>query len=68
LGSASGGASRPGTRRAGNLTPVPAVLAGLVRHSKDSILAVPGWKPSLGKVPGQFGLPDLLRLAGVLAP
>jgi hypothetical protein len=47
-------------------TIVAEVLRGLVLHSKDSILATPGWKPTLGKVAGQFGLPDLLRLSGNL--
>jgi Animal haem peroxidase len=42
------------------------VFAELVRRSEDSILAAPGWEPTLGTHPGQFTLPDLLRLAGVL--
>jgi Animal haem peroxidase len=45
---------------------VAEVLTELVRHSEDSILASPGWKPVLGKTPGKFELTDLLRLAGVL--
>ncbi len=45
---------------------VAEVLTELVRRSEDSILAIPGWKPTLGKTPGTFELPDLLRLAGVL--
>ncbi|MEV6345178.1 LysM peptidoglycan-binding domain-containing protein [Actinoplanes sp. NPDC051851] len=48
-------------------TLVAEVLIGLVRRSEDSILAAPGWKPSLpSEKPGVFELPDLLRLAGVL--
>ena len=44
------------------------VLVGLVRRSTDSILSVPGWKPSLPSAkPGTFNLTDLLRFAGVLA-
>ena len=43
------------------------VLVGLVRRSTDSILSVPGWKPSLPSAkPGTFTLTDLLRFAGVL--
>ena len=45
---------------------VAEVFAELVRRSEDSILAEPGWKPSLGATPGKFELADLLRLAGVL--
>jgi hypothetical protein len=44
---------------------VAEVFAELVRRSEDSILAAP-WQPTLGAHPGQFTLPDLLRLAGVL--
>lgn len=49
-------------------TLVAEVLVGLVRRSTDSILAQPGWTPSLPSAePGQFELADILRLAGVLA-
>ena len=48
-------------------TIVAEVLVGLVRRSKDSILSVPSWKPSLpGAAPGKFVLADLLAFAGVL--
>ncbi len=48
-------------------TIVAEVLIGLVRRSTDSILSVPGWKPSLPSAkPGTFTLTDLLRFAGVL--
>jgi hypothetical protein len=46
-------------------TLVAEVLIGLVRKSVDSILSQPGWTPTLGR-DGSFGLPDLLRLGGVL--
>ncbi|MCY1145477.1 LysM peptidoglycan-binding domain-containing protein [Actinoplanes sp. Pm04-4] len=49
-------------------TLIAEVLIGLVRRSPDSILAQPGWTPSLPAAkPGQFELADILRLAGVLA-
>jgi nucleoid-associated protein YgaU len=48
-------------------TLVAEVLVGLVRRSADSILAQPGWQPSLPSAQaGRFELADLLRLAGVL--
>jgi LysM repeat protein len=48
-------------------TLVAEVLIGLVRRSKDSILAQPAWEPSLPSAqPGTFELADLLRFAGVL--
>jgi nucleoid-associated protein YgaU len=48
-------------------TLVAEVLIGLVRRSEDSILRLPGWKPSLPSAdPDHFRLPDLLRFAGVL--
>ncbi|GAA2642438.1 LysM peptidoglycan-binding domain-containing protein [Paractinoplanes durhamensis] len=48
-------------------TLVAEVLVGLVRRSADSILAQPGWTPSLPAAkPGSFELADILRLAGVL--
>jgi hypothetical protein len=47
-------------------TIVAEVFTGLVRRSQDSFLAVPGWKPTLGRTPGQFTLPDLLHLSGNL--
>jgi len=43
------------------------VLVGLVRRSEESILKLPGWRPSLpAATPGTFELADLLRFAGVL--
>src|SRR5262249_31636150 len=45
---------------------VSEVLIGLVRRSDDSILGGPTWSPTLGPIPGQFSLRDLLRFAGVL--
>lgn len=45
---------------------VAEVFAELVRRSEDSILAAPGWRPTLGAREGHFTLADLLRLAGVL--
>ena len=47
---------------------VAEVLIGLVRRSRESILDQnnPPWRPTLGPIPGEFNLPDLLRLAGVL--
>ncbi|MCM4076376.1 LysM peptidoglycan-binding domain-containing protein [Paractinoplanes hotanensis] len=49
-------------------TLIAEVLVGLVRRSPDSILAQPGWTPSLPSAkPGAFELADILRLAGVLA-
>ncbi|RPJ85534.1 MAG: peroxidase [Acidobacteria bacterium] len=50
-------------------TLVVETMVGLVQRSEDSILRTPGWKPSLGQSGNAqaFELPDLLRLAGVLA-
>jgi hypothetical protein len=45
---------------------VAEVLIGLIRRSEDSILKNRNWSPTLGSTPGEFNLPDLLRLAGVL--
>jgi hypothetical protein len=49
---------------------VAEVIIGLIRASKDSILASDfnphGAFPMFGKTPGEFTLPDLLQLAGVL--
>ncbi|APR83203.1 Myeloperoxidase, thyroid peroxidase, cyclooxygenase catalytic domain protein [Minicystis rosea] len=45
---------------------VARVFANLVRQSADSILATPGWTPTLGPKPGVFRLNDLLELANVL--
>lgn len=45
---------------------VAEVLYEMVRRSDDSILATSAWAPSLGQTSGDFTLPDLLRLAGVL--
>src|ERR687898_1299475 len=48
-------------------TLVAEVLVGLVRRSADSILATPGWAPSLPSAkPGIFELADLLRFAKVV--
>ncbi len=48
-------------------TIVAGVLIGLARHSADSILDVPHWRPTLpSAVPGTFLLRDLLATAGVL--
>ena len=48
-------------------TLVAEVLVGLVRRSEDSILATPGWVPSLpSATPGRFELADLLRFAKVV--
>ena len=48
-------------------TLVAEVLVGLVRRSHDSILASPGWVPSLPSAkPGKFELADLLRFAKVV--
>ena len=48
-------------------TLVAEVLVGLVRRSHDSILASPGWVPSLPSAkPGTFELADLLRFAKVV--
>ena len=46
---------------------VAPVLIGLARRSDDSYLSDPGWLPTLGPDKEDFTLPDLLRLAGVLA-
>jgi hypothetical protein len=46
-------------------TIVAEVLIGMVRRSEDSILAQPGWKPTLGKKPGVFTLFDFFLLADV---
>ena len=49
-------------------TIVAEVLVGLIRRSKNSILRVDDWEPTLPSVrPGKFTLSDLLRFAGVLA-
>ncbi|WP_433824913.1 LysM peptidoglycan-binding domain-containing protein [Actinoplanes sp. CA-015351] len=48
-------------------TIVAEVLVGLVRRSEDSILKIPGWRPTLPSAKaGTFELADILRLAGVL--
>ena len=48
-------------------TLVAEVLVGLARRSTDSILATPGWVPSLPSAkPGRFELADLLRFAKVV--
>jgi nucleoid-associated protein YgaU len=48
-------------------TLVAEVLVGLVRRSEDSILATPGWVPSLpSATAGKFELADLLRFAKVV--
>lgn len=49
-------------------TIVAEVLIELVRRSEDSYLRIADWKPSLPSADANvFRLPDLLRLAGVLA-
>jgi hypothetical protein len=48
-------------------TIIAEVLIGLIRRSEDSILADNSFAPTLGSTPGVFNLPDLLRVAGVLA-
>jgi nucleoid-associated protein YgaU len=58
-----------GGRRLGPVagTLVAEVLVGLVRRSADSILATPGWVPSLpSATAGRFELADLLRFAKVV--
>ena len=45
-------------------TIVAEVLIGLVRRSADSILAIPGWRPTLNGG-GDFKLADLLQLAAM---
>ena len=47
-------------------TIIAEVLIGLIRRSEDSILADNSFAPTLGSTAGEFRLPDLLRLAGVL--
>lgn len=47
-------------------TIIAEVLIGLIRGSRDSILRIKNWQPTLGPVPGRFTLRDLLVLAGVL--
>ena len=48
-------------------TLVAEVLVGLVRRTDNSILATPGWVPSLpSATPGRFELADLLRFAKVV--
>jgi hypothetical protein len=47
-------------------TIVAEVFIGIVQGSKTSYLGAPnGFKPTLGKVPGQFTIVDLLTFAGV---
>ncbi|MDZ4367392.1 MAG: heme peroxidase, partial [Afipia sp.] len=47
-------------------TIVAEVFIGIVQGSKTSYLAAPnGFKPTLGKVSGQFTIVDLLTFAGV---
>ncbi len=48
-------------------TLIAEVIIGLIRRSDDSILDGGNFSPSLGRTAGQFDLPDLLRLANVLA-
>jgi hypothetical protein len=46
-------------------TIVAEVLIEVLRHSSDSILFDPHWRPTLGNTPGKFDLEDLLKLASV---
>ena len=46
-------------------TIVAEVLIGLIKWTENSILSQPGWKPTLGTLPGTFTLKDLFRLGGV---
>lgn len=47
---------------------VAEVLVGLLEGDRNSFLrAFPKWQPDLGPAPGQFGLTDLLQIAGVLS-
>ena len=46
-------------------TIVAEVLIGVLRNSTYSIMAEPGWRPTLGETPGKFDIEDLLKLAGV---
>jgi hypothetical protein len=46
-------------------TIVAEVLIAVLRNSTDSILAEPGWRPTLGTTAGKFDFEDLLKLAGV---
>lgn len=46
-------------------TIVAEVLIAVLRNSTDSILAEPGWRPTLGSTAGKFDFEDLLKLAGV---
>jgi hypothetical protein len=48
-------------------TIVAEVLIGVLRNSTYSILAEPGWIPTLGDTPGKFDVEDLLKLAGVFS-
>ncbi|HEX8459378.1 MAG TPA: peroxidase family protein [Pyrinomonadaceae bacterium] len=61
-------AAHSGTGRLGPVGSilVASVMVELVRRSKDSILNDPAWSPTLGQTKGQFDLPDLFHLAGVL--
>jgi hypothetical protein len=47
-------------------TIVAEVLYGILQNTTDSILSDPAWRPTIGEKPGEFKLPDLLKLAGVL--
>ena len=47
-------------------TIVAEVLIGVLRNSTYSILAEPGWMPTLGETPGKFDIEDLLKLACAL--
>jgi hypothetical protein len=49
-------------------TIVAETLIGILRYSNYSILSKPGWRPTLGLMPGKFDLEDLLILAGVYSP
>ena len=40
------------------------VLVNLLRADRGSILNTPGWRPTLGRRPGEFGMLDLLCVGG----
>jgi hypothetical protein len=44
---------------------VAEVIFELLRHDRDSILNLTAWTPELGNSSGDFGMADLLTLAGV---
>lgn len=71
LAEAAHGRRTQGTDHLGPVgsTLVAETLIGLIRREfpdLPSILSQPDWRPSLGREPGRFKLPDLLHYAGVL--